>query len=49
MPLKGKLLFGMLRKLTDHIDRIKATKNTKKKGDARRDISIEKENEPELL
>ena len=34
---------------TDHIDRIKATKNTKKKGDARRDISIEKENEPGLL
>lgn len=34
---------------TDQVDIVKATRNTKKKVDARREISVEKKNEPDLL
>ena len=34
---------------TDQVDIVKATRNTKKKVDTRREISVEKRNEPDLL
>lgn len=34
---------------TDQVDIVKATRNTKQKVDTRREISVEKKNEPDLL
>lgn len=34
---------------TDQVDIVKATRNTKKKVDTRREIGVEKKNEPDLL
>ena len=34
---------------TDQVDIVKAARNTKKKVDTRREISVEKKNEPDLL
>ena len=46
---ENKLTLTFLFLSTDQVDIVKATRNTKKKVDTRREISVEKKNEPDLL
>lgn len=46
---ENKLTLTFFFLFTDQVDIVKATRNTKKKVDARREISVEKKNEPDLL
>ena len=46
---ENKLTLTFFFLFTDQVDIVKATRNTKKKVDTRREISVEKKNEPDLL